>query len=421
MGRFSRLAILVGLVGLAGCGDGGFELSADSEVLVRVDGATHEAVCVRPPNGLDANRLGYGGWPGGVSEDGRYVVFSSGAAGLVDGDDLVWVSDVFLWDVAEGSVVRLSESPAGDGGSGRGGVMSSDGSVVAFVSGASNLVEGDDNEVEDVFVWVRGSGVVERVEISFDGAEVGGLEELVMSADGNVLAVTAVEPDDYSGAWVERIGLFVYNRHTGEAKRFVTDVQRYQHLVISGDGEYVGFSAGSTYLMDVETGDLEPVAVYGEEERLYADGSYLRGISPDGRFVVFDSADSSWVEGDLNNSDDVFLLDRQTGTVERIPLSGNGEEGDGQSRDGSVSNDGRYIAFNSSDSTLSEEHTEGNFDVYLADREMGTLERVSVSTDEQVGSSISPVLSGNGRVVAFTFWRTQGSRDFSDVCVAKLR
>jgi Tol biopolymer transport system component len=88
-----------------------------------------------------------------VSGDGRYVAFWSAAANLVAGDtNAVW--DIFRKDTLTGQVVRYSTSSSGAQASGGSDYpfISTDGSYVAFVSQASNLVAGDTNGAWDVFL-----------------------------------------------------------------------------------------------------------------------------------------------------------------------------------------------------------------------------------------------------------------------------
>jgi Tol biopolymer transport system component len=85
-----------------------------------------------------------------ISADGRHVTFQSGATNLVPGDtNGVW--DVFVWDRLTGTIARITD---GDGDSSNP-AISSDGGSIAFWSEAGNLVAGDTNAVQDVFVWER--------------------------------------------------------------------------------------------------------------------------------------------------------------------------------------------------------------------------------------------------------------------------
>src|SRR5262245_22898549 len=76
-----------------------------------------------------------------------------------------------------------------------------------------------------------------------------------------------------------------------------------------------------------------------------------RSMSADGRFLVFDS-DRTLVAGDTNGKVDVFLRDRQTGSLERVSLGTDGSQGDAISYWASISADGRHVVFQSSASTF---------------------------------------------------------------------
>jgi Tol biopolymer transport system component len=132
-------------------------------------------------------------------------------------------------------------------------------------------------------------------------------------------------------------------------------------------------------------------------------GSYSASISPDGRYVAFESQDSKLVSGDTNGLDDVFVHDRLTGTTERVSVDSSGVEGNGVSGNASISADGRYVAFNSLASNLVIGDTNGFSDVFVRDRLTGTTERVSVGPGGTEGNNPSglPWISADGRYVAF--------------------
>src|SRR5207244_1451712 len=91
-----------------------------------------------------------------ISADGRYVAFQSYATNLVLGDDNGYI-DVFVRDRQTGQTTRVSVDSAGLQGNDYSDSpsISADGSYVAFHAAASNLVPGDTNGKEDVFVRDR--------------------------------------------------------------------------------------------------------------------------------------------------------------------------------------------------------------------------------------------------------------------------
>jgi hypothetical protein len=126
--------------------------------------------------------------------------------------------------------------------------ISADGRFVAFVSTASNLVPGDTNELDDIFVHDRLTGVTERVSIASDGAEANGTSLYPsISADGRFVefgsTASNLVPDDTNG----QNDVFVHDRLTGVTERVsvaTNGTQCNAHTgmgVISGDGRYVAF------------------------------------------------------------------------------------------------------------------------------------------------------------------------------------
>ncbi|HEX9991521.1 MAG TPA: Calx-beta domain-containing protein, partial [Acidimicrobiales bacterium] len=85
-----------------------------------------------------------------VSDDGRFVAFATDAADLVP-EDHDMVSDVVVRDAERGTTAEVSTGS----GPASGPAISGDGSVVAFVSAAGDVVPGDGNGEPDVFARPR--------------------------------------------------------------------------------------------------------------------------------------------------------------------------------------------------------------------------------------------------------------------------
>ncbi len=100
------------------------------------------------------------------------------------------------------------------------------------------------------------------------------------------------------------------------------------------------------------------------------------------------------------------MYDRQARTMERVSVSGTGEQGNDQSLMPSMSADGRYVAFHSWASNFLSEDTNGYSDVFVYDRQTRGIDRASVTSNGQQGSNRSeyPAISADGRVVAFQSW-----------------
>lgn len=158
---------------------------------------------------------------------------------------------------------------------------------------------------------------------------------------------------------------------------------------------------GKSYLVDI-AGEIERISVdnFGVE----ADSNSINSdLSADGRFVVFNSLATNLVHDDSNQTWDIFRRDRLNGQTKRISLSQAGEQADGASLEPVINSDGRYIAFSSSASNLIDSDTNGAKDVFLVDNDTGLVQRISVSADgaEADADSESPAISAGGRYIVY--------------------
>ena len=149
-----------------------------------------------------------------ISADGRFVAFDSWATNLVAGDTNE-LRDVFVHDRQTGTTERVSVASDGTQANGGGGwpAISADGRFVAFYSGASNLVPGDTNGWEDAFVHDRQTGITERVSVASDGTQGNSWSKSpAISADGRIVAfisdATNLVPGDTNGV----DDIFVHDR-----------------------------------------------------------------------------------------------------------------------------------------------------------------------------------------------------------------
>ena len=137
-------AVIIALVFLAACGP-------EAVAIPMTDGPTN--VLQRVSVDSSANQGNAASGEPSVSGGGRFVAFWSDASNLVPGD-INGAGDVFVRDRQTGETRRLSRGPNGGQGEGLSASpsISSDARFVAFQSEASNLVPGDTNGHQDVFV-----------------------------------------------------------------------------------------------------------------------------------------------------------------------------------------------------------------------------------------------------------------------------
>lgn len=286
-----------------------------------------------------------------ISSDGRYVVFQSAASNLV-ASDTNNVRDIFIRDTVGDTTERVSVDTAeaeADNDSMQPAV-SQDGRFVAFTSMATNLVAGDNNGVTDIFLRDRTLTTTIRVSVDSVGVEAdAGSAFPAIDDDGSYIAYESVATNLVQNDTNNMRDIFAYQRLTGETRRVSVatdgteadntsgDGVDEQSVNISADGQYVVFKSRATNLVAGDTNGVVDVFVhhqresfitsrisvnnYGVEGNSY---SYYPSISSDGQFIAYYSYSSNLVTGDANGFGDVFVYNRDaaaapTPTVTSVP------------------------------------------------------------------------------------------------------
>jgi Tol biopolymer transport system component len=144
--------------------------------------------------------------------------------------------------------------------------------------------------------------------------------------------------------------------------------------------------------------------------------SHLNGtadvLSYDGRLAAF-STDAPLVPEDTNETEDVYVHDRDTGATTLVSVRQDGGLGNDYSFEPTISDDGRYVAFTTWATNLAKDRNGSHLDVLVKDLDTGKLSRVSLTTgDRQLKqNSFFPVIAGDGRSVAFQSFAALGARD----------
>ncbi len=131
--------------------------------------------------------------------------------------------------------------------------------------------------------------------------------------------------------------------------------------------------------------------------------SFPGGITPNARWVAFDSDADNLPGGSTNNQ--VYVRDRRTGKTKLASRSNNGNPADGgDSYDATISDNGRFVAFESNATNLPGSIGPTYAQVYVRDLKKGQTKLISQlgGGDPATGGfSTDPSISGNGRLVAF--------------------
>jgi Tol biopolymer transport system component len=325
-----------------------------------------------------------------------------GASWLVDGHS----SDVVT--VAQADAGRSARAP-------RTVDVSAEGRFIVFQS-LARLVPADTNDRADVYLLDRSNGAVTLESTAADGAEA---SHPKTSGDGRYLVFEALDGEHHTGEIVLR------DRVSGTSRPLTADFRRREPTgwsrtpVISADGRVVAFSSTLTslvegtdangksediYTFDVSSGRFTRVSVSSTGLQMAGGNSILPALSGDGRWLAFAStaplADGMSREKPYRQ---IYLRDLRDGRTIRVTRAVGGGAPNGDSSLPSISGDGRYVVFVSEASNLLDDDENHASDVLLYDRETESLRWVSRGADggSANGESITPVISADGRFVAF--------------------
>lgn len=360
-----------------------------------------------------------------ISKDGRFVAFYSDAPNLVAGDTNR-ARDVFVYDRQTGQTTRVSV--AGDGSQANGDsfapAISGDGRYVVFSSAASNLVPGDTNNANDIFVRDRVANTTTQITYGLGGGSAranAASYAPAISADGNVIAyesdATNLVADDVNGVR----DIFVYDRGAGTLSLVSISTTGDQgdapsgQVALDADGNIVAFSSfadnlipldenftSDVFVRDRQAGTTTRVSVYtGDFE---ADGnSFHPSLSADGRLVAYDSDSFNLAWFDPDEGPDVYVWDRTAGAISTASVDDGGTLGNDSSSFPSISSNGRFVAYSTEATDITAGDQNGVADIVLYDRQSGAANRISLtnSGDEADGESIRASISGDGKLVAY--------------------
>lgn len=410
-----------------------------------------------PPNGPSLN--------GGLSFLGRYAIFASKASNLVPSDtNDAW--DVFVRDTCldywtgellagcTPQTIRISVAPDGSQADGDSGstTASPDGPVattfggryVAFVSAATNLVAGDTNGVDDVFVRDTCLGrtglepgctpTTVRVSVRNDGSQSNApAGEPAIGDDGGHVVFVSADPDIVAGDGNGVADVFLRDSCPASTSGCTPGTRRVSVAPGNTDangasgspsftGRYVAFTSAATNLVAGDTNGLIDVfmrdtcigadtACTPSTERIslgnadvQADGvsseplvtlpmGSMSGYDYHGRFVVFTSAAANLVAGDTNGVADVFMRDTCRGypgctpSTQRVSLTSTGAQivGKPSSQPGHMRWDGEVVMFVTAADGLVPDDTNGVADVFMRGVCHDTTTCVTATTRLSVG------------------------------------
>jgi Tol biopolymer transport system component len=367
---------------------------------------------------VSVNREGTGGGSGHstgarISADGRYVVFESAAHDLVtsDGND---ASDIFRHDLETGHTELISVNLAGVSGNGASWwpVMTPDGTRIAFVSAANDLVPGDNNGIPDVFVRDLTEPSTSLVSV---GATPGthpfaGCEAPQITPDGRYVAFVAYADDVLAGIKAGQGTVFVRDRTTETTFWVAANLTeltgvslaqaRAYNPVLSDDGRVVAYKAqsgasGQGWLLrhQLDSGVTEVVASDAVVEGAPVEDLSGPSMKSDGGALVYAARDAATAPSQI------FHWDAATGvtTLVSVNVAGTGPA-NGISDTPRISADGRYVTFLSHATDLVDLAVPGSSQWYERDLVNGTTRLLSLNAGGEAALSdlVLPGLSADG-------------------------
>lgn len=380
----------------------------------------------------DGNRASYNP---SIDTDGSHVSFDTQSSNL-DPDDADEERDVYVRDRTGGTLTLASRADGAAGAKANdraiGSSLSGDGQTVSFGSDASNLDPGDSDGTPDVYVrdidsddtelisradgaaGAKANKIAQGASINADGDRVA----FISSADNLDPAMST--PGSTNFAYIRDRNTDttrLHSRADGGSGAIADD--GVSSTEISSGGIALGFLSKSTnldpgdtdtitdaYVRNTGSGDTVLASVAPPGDPLNANGeSRDPSISADGRYVAFQSSATNIDPAATNNRSDIFVLDTQTGDIELASreTGAAGAEGDGNSFLPSISADGTFVAFESDAQNFAPDNDTGDQDIFVRDLKNDTTTLVSLDTTGQdVGGFPSePSISGDGSRVAF--------------------
>ena len=365
-----------------------------------------------------------------ISDAGRYIAFQSTATNLVLGDSN-GQSDVFLREKATGKISRISKGTGGAQLSGPSGEpsISRDGTVVALVEGAGTTLSppGQPPAIAGGQVCINfpalgiqkcvskspggqdGNGSSNNPSLSGDGTEV-----LFESTSTNLTTTP-----DSNGAVAD---VFAYDTKSAQTQLLSASESgqpatgKSIHPKVSCNARNYTFASEARLTADAVQAGVRnvyagPLALPLQPKRLVSVGiggevangaSDNPAITDDGRFVVFESAASNLVPDDTNGVKDIFIADALDHSITRISTNLNGTQGNGNSQRPTISCDGASVTFESEASNLVPGDSNQASDTFVFNRGTHTIALLSqVNGQPTNGSSSNAQISPDGTTIGF--------------------
>lgn len=186
---------------------------------------------------------------------------------------------------------------------------------------------------------------------------------------------------------------------------------------VSDDGRYVAFEYSAKLTPSEREGKTD---IFLRDRLLKTtilvnrkpDGNECEGgpsvypdFTPDGHFIAFQSSCRDLIkDGGMDSVTNIFVYDVTNGTIDQASVTFDGSDTKKNSQYPSISNDGTYVTFRSTETKLVPNDTNNDDDIFVFNRTKKIMQKITNSTSppaDQSGVNRKPTISGNGRFVAF--------------------
>ncbi len=301
-----------------------------------------------------------------ISPQGRFVAFVSAADNLVPGDNN-GNNDVFVRDMNSGATERVSVGNAGEGANADSfsvDISGNDGQFVVFSTDATNFGATDTNGVSDIYLRDRDTDTTTLISRTAAGATGNDASESPrITPGGNLVAFRSHASDLVGGDSNGFADCFIYNRNTGVMTRIIT----------------LGGTQFNNDCLDVD-------------------------ISAGTPMIAFSTEATNVLPSDTNGTDlDIIVASVNNTSYTRVSVDSAGNQANNDALSPSVSSSGAFVAFWSAADNLVPNDTNNAADVFVHEVATGITTRVSVAGNGGQANSVSafPRISSDGRYVSF--------------------
>ena len=353
-------------------------------------------------------------FPLDISSDGEIITFQSRASNIVANDNNS-MDDIFAYFQSTGEISRISVSNFGDeaNGASRGGEISGNGKYITFYSLANNLVENDNNNHNDIFIYDIETSQVSLIDPSI--SDIGTLKDSLapsISYDGRFIAFMAKPVLSNTSAYM----VFLHDRFTNTTNKVSpseledgTPAPSTQSPKISDNAKFVYYPLGNDiykYNIDSDTTEIITTSIDGKSTNGYSSSPSL---SADGRFALYTSSASNLTENDTNGLNDIFIYDSETKETLMVNIGIAGRQAKGSSYHCSISADGTTLAYASIAHNLTLDDTNEAYDIFFAENPF--IANKSMPVDLQIISTSPEIETEVNTEFEFNFYITNQSSE----------